>query len=169
MDASTWGFIGAITGTLVGASASIITTIITSNNAVHLQQETDIQERMERARSFQRETLLTIQEILNDALRLMIQAHMEHLDANGKGISWGEYYLPDDIDENYRITNRKLAILNERIADDLLRNELNELRDNITRVSFAGSYHEARALINSAHSDADTFLKHVGKILRDQY
>lgn len=69
MEPAIWGFVG----TLTGAAASIITTVIISRNQVQLQKENDSLERQERARAFQRENLLKIQDILQEALRFMFK------------------------------------------------------------------------------------------------
>ncbi len=169
MDNSTLGIIGVIAGAVIGASASIVTTILTSNNSVRLQRNSDTHERMERSREFQRNTLLAVQDTLNDALRLMVQAHIEDLDAHKKGADWGRNELSKDIDEQKRITNQKLAILTERITDDSLRNELKALRTNIDSTSFSISPSAAKTRLYDSTIQAEKFMENLGFILRSNY
>lgn len=169
MDESIWGFIGVITGTFIGAAASIITTFISNNNAMRIQQNIDEQQRTERARSFQRDTLLEIQDVLSDALRLMTQAYIERSNANDEGIPWEDTPINNAIDENARLTNRKLAILNEIISDDTLRCELHDVRDKMSNIIRTKSNHEARTAMFDSSNDARIFLKNLGVILRSQY
>lgn len=169
MDESTWGFIGVLAGAIVGASASIVTTILTSNNAVRLQQNTDSQEQIERARTFQRETLLAVQNSLNDALHLMMKIYLADLGANDKGAVWRKSHIDKDIDERNRVINSNLAVLTERIADDSLREELNRLRYNIAKASLAASREEAEAVVTNTFDQAEPFIKHLGIVLRNQY
>ncbi|WP_426008298.1 hypothetical protein [Aeromonas salmonicida] len=169
MDNSILGFIGVIAGAVIGASASIVTTILTSNNSVRLQRDTDALERMERARSFQRDTLLAVQDTLNEALRLMVQAHLEDLDAHRKGGVWGRNDLSTDIAEKKRVTNQKLAALTERIADDSLRNELKGLRSNIDITSFSTSQDAAKNSLHNTVIQAEKLMENLGLLLRSQY
>lgn len=88
MEPAIWGFVG----TLIGAAASIITTVITSRNQVQLQKEYDLLERQERAQVFQRENLLKIQDTLQDALRFYGQAYLEFLKVYRRDGKWEEYF-----------------------------------------------------------------------------
>lgn len=169
MDDSIWGFIGVIVGAIIGASASIVTTILSSNNAVRLQQGADSQERMERARAFQRETLISVQDCFNDALHLMMKIYLTDVDDNNKGAVWRKSPLNKDIDEKHRDINRNLLILSERIADDSLREELSLLQSNILKAYLAPSRKEAETLVMSVCNQSDPFLKHVGSVLRSLY
>jgi gas vesicle protein len=169
MEASVWGLIGTLIGAIVGAAASIITTYLASKNSADLQREADSQERMERARSFQRETLLAVQDALHDALRLMMRAHQEDLASHRAGTVWGKGMLSTDLDETSRVANRRLALLNERIAHDSLRNELKALRRNIAHLNTVSSEHKAEALVQSSVQMADVFMENLGDVLRKTY
>lgn len=169
MDESAWGFIGVIAGAIVGAAASILTTVLASNNAVRLQQNADSQERKERARAFQRETLIAVQDTFNEVLRLMMKIYRIDSDAYEKGVAWRKSIIDKNIDEEYQTLNRNLLILNERIADDVLREELNMLHRNILNAYRATSKEETDALVDSVSNQSDPFLKHLGTVLRNLY
>lgn len=169
MDESSWGFIGMIAGAIVGATASIVTTILTSNNAARLQENANAQERMERARLFQRETLLAVQESLNDSLRNMMEIYLHDLNSSKCGEEWGRRSIDIDVDEKARLSNRQLAILTERISDNSLREELRIIRKNISRVSLSTSKEEAEALKNSAITLTELFMEQLGATLRKLY
>lgn len=169
MEESTWGFIGVITGAIVGATTSIVTTILTSNNAARLQENTNAQERMERARLFQRETLLAVQETLNDSLRMMMVIYLHDSKSSKGGEEWGKSPIDRDIGEKARLNTRQLVILTERIADDSLREELKMIRKHITKISFCTSKKEAEALTNSTVSLTEHFMERLGITLRNLY
>ncbi|OXA93799.1 hypothetical protein [Flavobacterium hercynium] len=61
MDPLTWGFIGTLIGTVVGASATILTTIINTRNVSRKQNKLEIYKRQEIFREFQRDNYLKIQ------------------------------------------------------------------------------------------------------------
>ncbi|HDX8434547.1 TPA: hypothetical protein RQN11_000032 [Aeromonas dhakensis] len=169
MDELSWGFIGVISGAVIGASTSIITTILTGNNTFRLQQDANNQERMEKARAFQRETLLAVQETLNDTLRSMMQIHLADLKAEKAGGKWGRNLIDNELDENDRVSKRRLQILTERIADDALRQGLSELHDTIHNCNRATSKDEAIKQVNNSVAQADEFMKHLGLVLRSLY
>lgn len=169
MEASIWGFVGTLVGAIVGASASISTTIIANNNASRLQREADSQERKERARAFQRDTLIAVQDSLQDAIRLMMRAHLEDLVAHRKGGEWGKGLLNGELDESIQSTNRKLAVLSERIANDSIRSELKELRMTIAQALLASSENDAEAIVINSTSLANVFMENLGAALREQY
>ncbi|MCR9025504.1 MULTISPECIES: hypothetical protein [Aeromonas] len=169
MDELSWGFIGVISGAVIGASTSIITTILTGKNTFRLQQNANNQERMEKARAFQRETLLAVQETLNDTLRSMMQIHLADLMAAKDGGKWGRNLIDNELDENNRTCNRRLQILTERIADDALRQDLYELHAAIYNSTRATSKEEANQKVNSSVTQAEGFMKHLGAVLRAQY
>lgn len=169
MDELSWGFIGVISGAVIGASTSIITTILTGNNTFRLQQNANNQERMEKARAFQRETLLAVQETLNDTLRSMMQIHLADLRADKEGRKWGQSLIDNELDENNRISNRRLQILTERIADDALRQDLYGLHTTIYNCTRATSKEEANQQVNNSVTQAEEFMKHLGVVLRNQY
>jgi uncharacterized protein (DUF2235 family) len=86
MDSAIWGLIG----TIVGAAASVITTWLTASNETKREQAARREERFERARDFQRQTLIELQDVLHDTVRLVSKAHHEDCMAAKNGQSWGK-------------------------------------------------------------------------------
>ncbi|MDZ7693828.1 MAG: hypothetical protein U5K69_22360 [Balneolaceae bacterium] len=113
MSSAIWGFIG----TLVGALASIATTTISSWNTFRIQKLENKEDRKERSRAFQRETLLELQEELVEYMRLFGEAYFEQLDSFKKTGNWGSL-LSDEINEKIRLSNAQTAILIERVIDE---------------------------------------------------
>ena len=68
MEPLTWAFIGTILGTIVGASSSIITTVITAKNSSKIQRELDKYTREENFREFQRNNYLKLQDQINSPM-----------------------------------------------------------------------------------------------------
>lgn len=73
MDPAAWVFLG----TLVGALASIATTSISNWNTFRIQKNIKNEERIERSRTFQRKTILELQEELVDYMRYSGEAYFE--------------------------------------------------------------------------------------------
>lgn len=169
MDAATWGFLGALAGTIVGASASIFTTIISGWNANRLQTTADALERTERARAFQRSNLLELQDSLQDAMRLIGRAHHEDMLAARESGEWGKSMSSEEVDQGILLANRKLAILTERVANDELRSNLRTLRQTMTNCLVSSSEVESMRSIQRASSEFPSFMEKLGVVLRDNY
>jgi hypothetical protein len=169
VEPALWGFVGTLVGAIVGASASIVTTMITTRNATRLRREVDSLERLERARAFQRDNLLQVQDVLLDAMRLMGRAHMEELLEFRRSGNWGKGYLSDEVNEKILLANRRMFALVERIADDSLRLELKTIHTKLNGTLSATSDVEADTLLNEAAAAAYSVMEHLGEVLRKHY
>jgi len=165
MDSAIWGLIG----TLVGALSSIGTTWLASRSSHHLQTVTRSHELAERASSFQRQTLLDLQEALHDALRLTTQAHIQDRDSHLGGTTWGSNMLNEPLNEDLRLAQRRVAILNERISDENLRTKVRELMGIAHNALLAKSPIEARANLQQCYTAGAATLETVGTVLRSHY
>lgn len=169
MDSAIWGFIGTIVGAIVGASASILTTIINGRKSTQLQKERDNFDRLERYREFQRNTLLELQDSLSQNLRLIGRAHLEDLASYRQNDGVRSNLLSAELDQDIMLSNRKNAILTERISDDELRNNLKKLRQNMNDVLFAKSENESRNKLQIVSSCFEKLMEELGVVLRNNY
>lgn len=165
MDAAIWGLIG----TLVGAFASIATTWIASRTSHQLSREAAREERLERFRAFQRQTLLELQEAIHDSLRMINRAYIEDAEVHRKGGTWRKSRLSDEVDEGVRLAQRKVAILTERVYGDALRAEVKSLMSSAVAVLFSPSQKEAELRINAVTGDAERVLERLGSVLRSHF
>lgn len=169
MDSAFWGFIGTIVGAIVGATASILTTIINGWKSTQLQKERDNFERLERSREFQRNTLLELQDSLSQNLRLIGRAHLEDLALYRQNDGVRSNLLSAELNQDIMLSNRKNAILTERISDDEIRNNLKILRQHMNDVLFAKSENESRNKLQIASSNFEKFMEKLGVVLRNNY
>lgn len=169
MNEASRGFIGVIAGAVIGAGASILTTILNSNNAVRLQRDANDQERRERAHTFQRETLLAVQKALYDAFCLMMEIHRSDLKANQNGGDWGQNSINKEINDNNIAALIHLLMLTERIADDSLRDELKKVQIDMGSASMATTREGAESLVASVISQTDLVVVRLGTVLRKLY
>ena len=164
MSSAIWGFIG----TLVGALASIATTSISSWNTFRIQKLSNKEDRKERSRAFQRETLLELQEELVDYMRLFGEAYFEQLESYKKTGDWRSL-LSDEINEKIRLSNAKTAVLIERLIDEEIRNNLNELKNLVSRGLLANTKEEAETYQRKASEKFEECNKSLGAVLRSYY
>ena len=128
MDSAIWGLLG----TLVGAGVSIGTSFIGVWKESRLQEKQCIFEREEKARTFQRENILKIQELLHKSISHMSKVHFSDLRAYKETGVWGQNILNQDLNKDILINNKELVIIEERISNDELRKEINDFRSYVS-------------------------------------
>jgi hypothetical protein len=138
MEPVTWAFIG----TIVGAISSIATTSIVNWNNFRIQKSNKLEDRKERSRAFQRETALELQSELIEYMRCHSLSRIEDQSNFVTTGSWGSA-LSTDLNERFRTSSAKTAVLIERISDDELRANLKKLKGNSTNCMHAISISES--------------------------
>ena len=169
MEPATWGAIGALIGTVVGAAASVVTAYIATRHAASLQAADDQARRRDQGRAFQRNTLLALQEALSDLLRLETRCHLEDRHAFRSSGIWGKNSVGETLSEENRLARRWAMILKERVADDALRVALDGFCGQLTQVSLVDSEAEAVTLFERNMRQATPMMEHIGRTLRAQY
>jgi phosphoribosylaminoimidazole-succinocarboxamide synthase len=165
MDAMTWGFVG----TVVGATASIATTAITNWNTFIISQNSKVQDREERARVFQRETLLDLQVVIRNYLKASVLAHRADKKNYTESGEWGKYALPDELNDQLLELNSKTSILIQRVSNDELRNQLSELKAAVTKNQLARNENDAEMFYAEFMKLDEKVSEKLGKVLRDSY
>lgn len=172
MDALSWGFVGTVIGAVVGASASIITTIINTKNTHSLQRKADVIKREQRHREFQSENLMILQEELSSNMRLTFEVHLSDLKYFKQNASSGSGdmpYLPESLNKKIRESNQKLAIVTERVANDQLRYKIQKVRQLLFEVTTASSEAESYGSINIAGAEMQNLMSDLGVHIRNLY
>ena len=165
MESAVWGLIR----TVVGALASVGTSWLSGRTSSSLQSKKAREDRDERAKAFQRQTLLDLQESIHDAIRLVHRSYIEDFAAHRESNQWGTNNLTDAVNEGIRLAQRKVSILVERVADDSLRSEIKTLMSTTTQVLFASSERQAQFHLDKTFADANQTFEKIGTVLRQYY
>ena len=165
MESAIWGLIG----TVIGAAASLGTTYLTNRHAAKLQSDSQVLERQEKSRAFQRETLLELQNSLHDAIRLTSLVHLEDAKAHASGSPWGKTYLPNDLAEEVRLSKRRVMLFVERVADDSVRKLIKDVMTDANAIGFTTTREESRSLLDQLTFKSVIALEVIGKTLRALY
>lgn len=158
-DAALWGLIG----TCVGAAASIGTTALSTWGANRQHTRSAEQARRLQAAAFQRETLLEVQELMHDLMRQTNQWYIYRHDRRD------DAFPPEQMDEGLRVLHRKMAILNERIADNELRDAVRRLRWELSGVSMSSAVAHVSAAMAQAATQFSAVNELLGTVLRRLY
>lgn len=125
MDAALWGFLG----TLVGAAASFLATYFSAKYAAKSQGEAAAKERAVREQLLQRETLIELQNELNNLLRANALIFMDDMKQALEGQPWPELVANVEAGEAARRAFSQVSVLNSRVTNDTVRIEVGKVRD----------------------------------------
>jgi len=165
MEAALWGLLG----TVAGAAASIATTVIASRNAASLQSAAAELEREEKARAFQRDTLIELQDAVHDELRAVTIVYMADEAVYRETRTWGRNLLGEELNNRVHLAGRRTLLLTERIADDDLRDHLKALRGLLANVQMARDPAIAEHAHVTAMDMGTSVMEHIGTVLRSLY
>jgi hypothetical protein len=163
MDSAIWGLIG----TIVGALASILTTLLINWNSRWLQKDAKRFDREEKRKEFQIENLIKLQEAAMASMRLAARVHLEdtkYFRVNPEEINPGP--LPEELSNEMMLSIQKLNLLTERVDDDELRENLRSLRDRICEVHRSTSETHSQSLLSNASELFNSVQQEIGALLR---
>lgn len=165
MEPALWGLIG----TLVGAITSIATTYFQSRHTQTLQKASTQEERAERHRSFQRETLVDLQDTLHKLHRVAARGYFADLKSFRDTGEWASGLWDDELSESHRLHLSQVMLLTSRISNDELRTRVKESTELLTMVALARTKERAESLFSQVNVEGPQVLGRIGNELRLQY
>jgi hypothetical protein len=84
---------------------------------------------LERRNTFQRQTLIELQEAVMNFIRTTgAMNHLDEMAYRESGV-WGTAMYPDDLDQNHSLARRQMTMLGVRVRDEEVRGTLQKLKD----------------------------------------
>nr|WP_321228568.1 hypothetical protein [uncultured Psychroserpens sp.] len=169
MEPATWGFIGTIVGTIVGASASLFATYLNGKNSLNIQKGTEKFKREEIAREFQRDNLLKLQDEFASGMRLIGKAHIESFRYHKKHNDWKGFRFSDEIDSSLTSMYQSLMKLTERVRNDKLRQSIIDIRKDMSNMRVYETEAENDQYIGKLAEKYELLMEEIGIELRNNY
>ena len=121
---------------------------------------------LERRASFQRETLLNLQDAVVKLSRAA--GRMHHLDVieNRKTGEWGRHLLPEDLNDDAHDANVMLMVLTARVRDDRIRETVETFRTHAGRVGISRTEQAAREALDRMAEVLEPLHERIGEVLR---
>jgi hypothetical protein len=121
--------LGVIIGSVLSIAAGAVTEIIRGNGEASLDREKRRDDRRLAETTFQRQTLLDVQEALLEWARLnQMHAQADRAAFKQTGV-WGKNLVGPELSEREMNANRRLALLKSRIRDDGLRARIGDCQN----------------------------------------
>ncbi len=171
MDPAIWGFLGAILGALVGGIASVGISLIATREKLKMVK----MERQDRINievvSFQRETLLALQDELISNMRYLFKFKDFLMEDFSAMLELGAMrpLLDEELVEHLMKKNASTAVLIQRILNEELRTRLIELKDSMFYCQSATSAEECAEYWKKSEELYGECSKSIGKQLRKTY
>ena len=113
---------------------------------------------------------MKVQDELSSNMRLIFEAHLSDVKYYKENpASSKKPLLQESLDIKIRESNQQLSILTERVSDDTLRRQIQEVRDQLTNVIMASSESESLHAINHATSNISLLMSNIGVHIRNSY
>jgi hypothetical protein len=138
----------------------------TSKREREARNDTRREQRFERRASFQRQTLLDLQDAVQKLLR--VTGKMHHLDtiASRSGGEWHKQLYPDDVDNEAHSTNVQTILLGVRVRDDSIRSMAKELKEKCNSVLFSKNEADGDRIMLEAAKIFEVLNERIGERLR---
>jgi hypothetical protein len=138
----------------------------TSKREREARNATRREQRFERRSSFQRQTLLDLQDAVQKLLRTTGKMH--HLDsiAHRSGAEWHRQLYPDDLDNEAHLVNVQTTLLAVRVRDDSIRSMVKDLKDKCGSVVFSNTKADSDRFMEAAVAIFETLNERIGERLR---
>jgi len=120
----------------------------------------------ERRSSFQRETLLSLQDAIFELARASGQMHhIEEMESRKTG-KWGDLLFPDDLDRQHRDAGVKTLTLLVRLRDEEVRALTKEFRDHANRAGICKTESESQKALMAMADAMERLHERIGFIVR---
>ena len=164
MEPVTWGFIGTLFGAFIGAAASVLTTYIAAQNTRQMKKDEMDLERQESSRKFQLNNFTELQNALAEFLGLTHKVHLEvgRATIENKSLEDVLINLDEKLNQDILRMHRQLSILNARILDDKLRENVESLRQEMFNTQMAQNYDQSLSSMNKAKEKYAEVIKEIG-------
>lgn len=155
---------------LGGFLLSELSSLIRDHRSLKREREARYEARGEqmkqRRTEFQRQTLLDLQDSLAKLVRATGQGH--HLDdmASRASGQWQKQLWGDDLDERYRLAQVQTSLLGVRVANEDVRNDIEELKAASSKTALSPSKASADAELERMARAYERVNRRIGDLLR---
>jgi hypothetical protein len=156
---------------LIGYGTKSLSDWIQNKRAIVREREareaTRHDQRVARRVTFQRETLLELQEVAMQLARATGRANYLDEMAFEESGNWRNCLLPDDVNESYRVAQARVLMLSVRARDDAVRDLVQRFKDASSATVMSAQRDTASRALGALVSVHDELHKRIGILLRE--
>jgi hypothetical protein len=121
----------------------------------------------ERRTTFQRQTLLDLQDTIMQLMRTTGQMHHQDLMDFRKTGEWHKQLYPEEVSEIDRLANARTTVLAVRVSDESVRGLVAAVKDHATKVGISRSKEACELEMDAAMVEFERLNQRVGEVLRE--
>ena len=155
---------------LIGYATKSVTDLVehkrTTNREREARQDARRAQLLERRTTFQRETLLKLQEATLRLARATGAIHHQDVMAHRTTGQWQRQQFPEDLNENYRVAQVETTILTVRVRDDVIRELMDQLKQFSTQVTMSDTPENSERAMRNLAETLELSNQRIGEVLR---
>ena len=169
MDGAIWGFVGVVIGGIITGLVTLGAEKLRADKAAALDSSKRQDDRRVAHDNFQRETLLALQDAVQDLARATIQIHHHDVMTARSEKPWGSTLVGVEISAAHLQAHRRLTTLRSRVADSQIRERTTSLLDRSIFTIGAKDQETAEQASFELGVYADRVLERSGELIRATY
>jgi hypothetical protein len=158
--------LGVIIGGVLTTTATLVVELIRAGRESALDKQKRADNRRIDRDVFQRQTLLELQEAVNEVARAAFQVHHHDLMSSQSSGKWGGVPLPADVNDADRLGRLRMSTLQSRVVDDEVRRLATALTAAAAAVAAAKDATAADQAINRVAHTARQAIERSGELIR---
>jgi hypothetical protein len=166
MDAAVWGFVGVVVGGVITGFVSVAAEWIRSSKEAALDGAKRQDDRRLSLDHFQRETLLELQDAVNDMARGSALILVEQVRQAGERSRWEHTPVSEDLAEFERGARQRVATLQTRVLDGQVRGLVSNFISAERRMLFAETQSAASRESEEVAEVVGSILDRTGELIR---
>jgi len=131
------------------------------------REATKRETRLERRTSFQRQTLLELQDALLELARTEAEMNLFDMRAYRETGEWHKGRFAPELDERNRMANARTAVLTSRVRDESIREMVKKFKDKTTAAMMSTNIDECRAAQFEGTPIFTGLTERIGEVLRE--
>ena len=165
MDGAIWGFVGVVVGGVITGILTLGTEVVRANKQADLDGAKRSDDRRLAMNTFQRETLLALQDAMNDLNGVVVKLMADRPTVADPG-SLSRY---EQTVNDYRLTSASVILLTTRVADDEVREFTTEFVKGVSALTRAGDDAERQEAFNVAGRWSGKAIQRSGELIRSTF
>ena len=166
MPAEAWGFIGVLSGAVIGATASIVATVLTNRHQGEQGRLAESRRREQNARDLQFENLRALGDAANELILALIDYGSYQESAFARTGTWGAVDAPRMVEVTLDHGMLKMVQWSNRVWSDDVREAALTATGSLSDARAARSPDQARLAMTRGISDVQQLHERIGVVMR---
>lgn len=164
-----YGFIGVLLGSATTTVLTVYRERLVGSREREARQHQREQDRKDERNSFQRQSILALQDAVSDLVKAVYNEQDRMLEEMRETSRWPSRLWETPTAEGWEDANLLLQVSRARVFDEAIRNEARDIRDSARACIYAGSLDETKKMNNQLRRLYERFNDMIADVLPGLY